>query len=141
MSISLQQKKKFYERGNILPKCVNIGCSNDVAVRNWANWSFKSECPKCQSDRKKGIIREGITIHKKKYCENIDGRLGFFCPVKSKENWIGFESSLDLDHINGNHDDNTPSNVDTYCKCCHSRKSLEMGDCSNKKNSARTFNL
>jgi len=78
MSISGIQKQKFYERGHSLPKCVNDGCGNDVAVRNWSNWSFKSECYRCQNDRKTGVIREGVIIHKKNYCENYDGHLGVY---------------------------------------------------------------
>jgi len=141
MNISEIQKNKFYERGLQLPKCINQGCNNDVAVRNWSNWSFKSECHTCQTNRKKGIVREGIIIHKKEYCENIDGHLGFNCPVPTKESWQGFQiGCLDLDHIDGNHDNNFIENVRTYCKLCHSRKSIESGDCSNKRNSSRTFN-
>ena len=141
MTISETQKNKFYELGNTLPKCVNPGCENYVAVRNWGNWSFKSECSRCQSDRKKGLRREGITIHKKEYCENIDGHLGFKCPVPTKESWKGFEiGCLDLDHIDGDHNNNSIENVKTYCKLCHNKKSVESGDCSNKKKSARIFN-
>lgn len=141
ITISNQQKKKYFERGLKLPKCVNHGCDNDVAVRSWSNWSFKSECSGCQTNRKKGIIRKSVVIHKKKYCENIDGHLGFKCPVPSKELWVGFEiGCLDLDHIDGNHSNNVPDNVKTYCKLCHNKKSIEYGDCNNKKNSARKFN-
>jgi hypothetical protein len=141
LSVSSVQKQKYFERGHTLPKCVNPGCNNDVAVRNWSNWSFKSECGRCQTDRKKGYIREGVEIHKKKYCENIDGHLGFTCPVLTKESWVGFEiGCLDLDHVDGNHNNNTPDNVKTYCKLCHNKKSIESGDCSNKKKSARKFN-
>ena len=60
--ISEIQKQKFFDRGLELPKCINDGCTNKVAVRNWSNWSFKTECSKCQNDRKKGILREGVTI-------------------------------------------------------------------------------
>ena len=142
MSISNVQKTKYYERGLILPKCVNIGCDNDVAVRSWTHWSFKTECSRCQTDRKKGVIREGIVIHKKKYCENIDGQLGFKCPVPTIEDWVGFEiGCLDLDHLDGDHNNNNTENVKTFCKLCHNRKSIDSGDCSNKKNSARNFNL
>jgi hypothetical protein len=141
MSVSDEQRIKFYSRDNKLPKCVNPGCDNNVAVRNWSNWSFKSECSRCQTDRKKGLVREGVTIHKKKYCENIDGHLGFKCPVPTKESWRGFEiGCLDLDHVDGNHDNNSTGNVKTYCKLCHNKKSIESGDCSNKKKSARIFN-
>jgi len=139
--ISEIQKQKFYERGNKLPKCVNQGCENDVAVRNWSDWSFKTECSRCQNERKKGKTIQGVTIHKKNYCENIDGQLGFDCPVPNKESWEGFEiGCLDLDHIDGDHNNNSPENVKTYCKLCHNRVSIERGDCSNKKKSARTFN-
>lgn len=141
-SISDIQREKFYERGYSLPKCINIGCDNDVAVRTWLNWSFKSECSRCQNLRKNNLIQDNIIIHKKNYCENYDGHLGFKCPVPNKDNWIGFEKGcLDLDHIDGNHDNNIPENVKTYCKLCHNRKSIETGDCSNKKKSSRTFNL
>jgi hypothetical protein len=136
VSINKTQKEKFYNLGYKLPKCVNIGCNNDVAVRNWGNWSLKSECSSCQTARKNGKIKKNIIIHKKSYCENIDGHLGFKCPVID---WKGFESGLDLDHVDGNHLNNSPENVKTYCKLCHGRKSLENGDCSNKKISARIF--
>jgi hypothetical protein len=139
--IPMIQKQKFYDAGHKLPKCINPGCNNDVAVRDWSNWSFKTECSRCQSARKKGIMLEGITIHKKSYCENIDGHLGFTCPVPNIESWRGFEiGCLDLDHVDGNHSNNSTDNVRTYCKLCHNRKSIESGDCSNKKESARTFN-
>lgn len=141
MSISNIQKQKYFDQGLSLPKCINIGCDNDVAVRNWSNWSFKTECSRCQRIRKNNQVVEGITIHKKKYCENIDGHLGFKCPVPNKENWIGFEiGCLDLDHLDGNHYNNHIDNVKTYCKLCHNRKSIENGDCSNKKMSSRNFN-
>ena len=140
-SISTIQKERFFKEGNKLPICINSGCKRDVAVRNWGNWSFKSECSRCATDRKKGRIREGIVIHKKNYCENIDGQLGFKCIIPSKKSWIGFEASLDLDHINGNHYDNKPSNVKTYCKICHTKKGLNQGDFSKNKKSGKKFNI
>jgi len=139
--LSKIQKQKFFDRGYQLPTCVNDGCDNPVVVREWKNWSFKSECSRCQTDRKKGLIREGVTIHKKTYCENIDGHLGFKCPVPSKEDWVGFEiGCFDLDHIDGDHFNNVPENVKTYCRICHIRKSIESGDCSRFKETARNFN-
>ncbi len=134
---TLQSKRKFFESHNSLPKCINHGCERDVVVRNWKTWSFKSECGSCMVDRKRNGITKGITIHKKGYCENGDGHLGFRCPIPSKECFVGFESGLDLDHINGDHMDNVPSNVKTYCKLCHGRKSIANGDTINTKISAR----
>lgn len=138
MSINQIQKEKFFANGNTLPKCVNDGCQNNVTVRNWGNWSFKSECSRCIRNRKLGIVTEGVTVHKKRYCENHNGHLGFQCPVP-KDSWTGFEVALDLDHLDGDHDNNTPENVKTYCKLCHNRKGQENGDHSNKKRSSRVF--
>ena len=149
-TLSSIQKAKFYDEGNFLPKCINIGCDNDVAVRDWKYWSFKSECSSCAKSRidKKYLIESGerviirndnrILIHKKEYCEN-NGSLGFQCPVP-RNGWVGFGNSLDLDHKDGDHQNNEPENVKTYCKLCHGRKSLESGDCNSHKTSSRKFN-
>ena len=103
-------KEKFFAEGHTLPTCVNDGCSNNVQVREWKYWSFKSECSTCATARKKGRTVAGVTRHKKAYCENHDGHLGWLCPVNE---WTGFENSLDLDHLDGNHYNNIPDNVKT----------------------------
>ncbi len=152
-TLAAQKKEKFFAEGKSLPICVNPGCNKDVVVREWKNWSFKSECDRCMKARKnKQYIMEdgmkwitdkkgnnlGIIIHKEEFCENHDGHLGFTCPVP-RDGWIGFETGLDLDHVNGNHQDNDPENVKTYCKLCHGRKSIESGDCNSNKSSARSI--
>ena len=136
--MSQEAKEKFYSEGHTLPKCVNEGCNADVSVREWKNWSFKTECSTCNSARKSGRMLDGITFHKKDYCENRDGQLGFICPV-SEEAWktSEFRSCLDLDHLDGNHYNNCKENTRTYCKLCHGRKSIQNGDCSSQKKSAR----
>jgi len=136
LSLSQQMKQKFFAEGYELPTCVNNGCNNKVLVREWKYWSFKSECSCCTNARKSGKIIPNVTIHKKRYCENHDGHLGWVCPV-SHDGWIGFENSLDLDHLDGNHYNNVPENVKTYCKLCHGRKSLINGDCDSNKSSSR----
>ena len=140
MTRSEEQKQRFFAEGHSLPKCLNDGCNNDIAVREWKNWSFKAECNACISARKKGKERPGVTKHKKEYCENIDGHLGFKCPVPTKEDWEFFQCSLDLDHTDGDKYNNTPTNVRTICKACHCRKSIEWGDCNSNKESAKQFN-
>ena len=137
-TLSAQMKAKYFAEGHSLPTCINEGCDNHVQVREWKYWSFKSECSSCATARKKGITRPGVTQHKKDYCENHDGHLGFSCPVP-RDGWIGFQNSLDLDHLDGDHNNNVPSNVKTYCKLCHGRKSLENGDCNSNKSSARNI--
>ena len=135
-TVSQQQKARFFAEGHTLPICVNDGCNNNVQVREWKYWSFKSECSSCATARKKGIDRPGVTRHKKNYCENNDGHLGWTCPVST---FVGFETSLDLDHLDGDHHNNVPSNVKTYCKLCHGRKSILNGDCNSNKSSSRSI--
>ena len=40
-TISSEMKEKFFNEGNVLPECVNHGCSRKVLVREWKYWSFK----------------------------------------------------------------------------------------------------
>ena len=65
---------------------------------------------------------------RKDYCENIDGRLGFECT--STIFWPGM---LDVDHKDGNHDNNNPDNLQTLCKCCHAYKGNINKDYKSKK--------
>ena len=88
MGIMNKMKEKFFAEGHTLPTCVNDGCNNNVQVREWKYWSFKSECSSCATARKKGVDRPGVVKHKKNYCENHDGHLGWPCPVL-KDGWIG----------------------------------------------------
>ena len=137
----LVAKERFFVEGHQLPKCVNPGCNRPVMVRDWKNWSIKSECGTCYKARITGYFgpaMAGITIHKKNYCENIDGRLGWQCPVQKKA-WtdLNMLNALDLEHTDGDHFNNTPENVTTFCKLCHGKKSANNNDCSNQKLTAR----
>lgn len=75
--------------------------------------------------------------HRKDYCENIDGRLGFVCntvlPTQEMIDAAGLEDwkpkqFLEVDHIDGNHTHNDPENLQTLCKHCHVIKSYTNGD-------------
>lgn len=55
--------------------------------------------------------------HRLDYCENVDGRLGFYCTTT-----ITSPDVLDVDHIDEGHDNNSPENCQTLCKCCHAEK-------------------
>lgn len=141
MNLGAQMKQKFFAEGNVLPRCINPGCERPVMVRDWKNWSIKSECGTCYKARVTGFrgpAMSGIEIHKKEYCENVDGRLGWQCPVPAKS-WkeLDMLNALDLEHLDGDHFNNTPENVDTICKLCHGKKSTINNDFSNTKESAR----
>ena len=134
--LGLKQEEKFYLDGHVKPYCINAGCENDVRWREKKYWSMKSECSRCENARKKGIDIPGVQAAKKTYCENRDNILSFPCPIKP-EAWEGenyFKDSLDLDHIDGNHDNNIPENIRTLCKLCHTFNSrLEKQWDSNKE--------
>jgi hypothetical protein len=55
---------------------------------------------------------------RKDYCENVDGRLGFICTTT-----IIWEGQLDVDHKDEDPSNNSSSNLQTLCKCCHAVKS------------------
>ena len=65
----------------------------------------------------------GYLLYRKDYCENIDGRLGKKCTTT-----IWWPGMLDVDHIDGNPDNNDPANLQTLCKCCHAYKTNKYGD-------------
>jgi hypothetical protein len=74
--------------------------------------------------------------HRKDYCENIDGRLGFTCtfthPTPQQLEATGLDATylgwLQVDHKDGNHTNNDPSNLQTLCACCHNIKTYQNGD-------------
>ena len=53
--------------------------------------------------------------HRKDYCENIDGRLGFKCTTTI----IDTDYQLEVDHIDENHSNSVRENLQTLCACCH----------------------
>ena len=66
-------------------------------------------------------------IFRKKYCENIDGRLGFKCTTTI----IDWKLQLDADHINGDptsHETLGAAAIQTLCKCCHAIKTKNEKD-------------
>jgi hypothetical protein len=114
--------------GQYRPCCINIGCKNPVGYTSTSKTGLRvlrTVCNPCHvAGYKKTKLPEGITQHKKTYCENIDGHLGFKCT-----SIIHFPGVLELDHIDGNHYHNLPENVETLCKICHAYKSHLNGDC------------
>ena len=77
---------------------------------------------------KGGRNRPGVKPHKKTFCENNDGRLGFKCDAT-----IINECQLEMDHIDGDRFNNVPENVQTLCRNCHAIKTKMFGDCKNNR--------
>ena len=72
--------------------------------------------------------------YRKDYCENKDSRLGFTCTAS-----IVWEGQLQVDHINGDHSDNSPKNLQTLCANCHSAKTHMFEDRDDKKGNKMTL--
>jgi hypothetical protein len=138
-------------RLNPRPSCQEHGCNNPAALirtnqkNGWKTW--RKRCGPCHNKitaakhGMKSIIeitakRKGFDSvteytnskhpylqYRKKYCENIDSRLGFKCTTT-----IQWDGMLDVDHKNGDPSDNRESNLQTLCKCCHSYKTWKEKD-------------
>jgi 5-methylcytosine-specific restriction endonuclease McrA len=134
---------KKYKYAGVLPECVNIGCSAIVALRHITQsgtYSFYTECSNCKTLRGRGekLSVKGVIQWKKDYCENVDGVLGFVCPVRIGDLVIPdvteetirtlWGSCLQFDHIDGNSHNNVPENVMTLCSVCHLIKTRTSGD-------------
>jgi cytochrome c553 len=72
--------------------------------------------------------------YRKDYCENKDGRLGHKCDAT-----IVWEGQLQVDHINGIHSDNRPSNLQTLCSNCHDYKTWLFKDREDKTGKGLTL--
>ena len=109
------------------PTCINYGCNKPVHSAGRTSTGLQIWRPYCGRCHKavggRGTYAEGVTPVKKTYCENKDGRLGFKCTAT-----IIDSCQLDLDHIDGHHYNNTPENIQTICKNCHSLKTKLNGD-------------
>ena len=135
---STRRRVAEWEKRNLRswPTCVNIGCARPCATRDWKASgipSVRTECTRCQNARGKGKTLTGVTWHKKSFCENVDGRLGFGCCLNlNADDWRDYDIHhlLDMDHVNGSGVlfDNTPENVITICRMCHGRKGKSQGD-------------
>ena len=64
-------------------------------------------------------FRYPLSVHRKSYCEHCN-----FQPVHI--------SQLDVDHIDGNRNNNDPSNLQTLCANCHRLKTHLHGDSKSK---------
>jgi hypothetical protein len=126
-TIAMQNKERYLAEGNNIPACVNQGCDNNVIVRDWKYYSFKHVCSNCNSRHKKDLpMRDGVRSYKKGYCENIDGRLKFDCPVRTDFEFPN--NVLHGDHIDGDHENNRMENLQTLCSICHMIKGQKSGD-------------
>ena len=124
------------------PKCINHGCIGLVVPMEGRitdpNPRWRVHCGHCQAaSYGKWPHRPGVTPFKTNRCSNIDRRLGFACLI----NWklAGAEGrtvKTDVDHKNGNPNDNRPRNLQELCGDCHYEKGRRSGDFNNQRRAA-----
>ena len=140
LSTSKKHLLAWLEGGHAIPNCINTGCINVVAIRHWSaqgDPSLKTECSKCSNSRTSGKTIPEVMFHKKTFCENNTGILGFICPMDAAR-YSEFPSDVfHMDHIDGNHHNNCRENLKTFCSICHTRKGKESGDFNGFKVSSR----
>lgn len=95
---------------------------------------------KCQGTHKRQESFKRIEEGKVRYPETIKPYLvekyGNKCTICQIEEWQSKPLSLHLDHIDGNSDNNFPSNLRLLCPNCHSQTETFSG--RNKKNTKRS---
>lgn len=118
------------------PSCVNPGCDNPVSYTGGNRWKhFCSHCIKVTQLRAKP--RPDVEYIRKNMCANHDGRvnLGFSCYT----NWRlvkkeGHRIITHMDHVDGDHSNNVPENLQELCPYCHDEKGRRNGDKDGWKN-------
>ncbi len=107
------------------PICEIEDCGNLVAYsskRPSGGYYFRKKCNK-HHELQYGMISSGKRKHwriKKDHCETCNFKAEHSC-------------QLDVDHIDGNHDNNEPSNLQTLCSNCHRLKTWKNKDYSKRK--------
>ena len=100
------------------PTCINQGCDHPVAFSSIYKNGTRRWRPVCWR------------CHQASYGKrNIDGRFGYKCTT-----YIPYPGALEMDHIDGNRENNTESNIQTLCKVCHSYKGHMNNDYKKNKN-------
>jgi hypothetical protein len=110
--------------------CINPGCGKPQAHdgRRW-----RVHCGHCQgASYGKHPHAPGVTPWKQGQCSNHDAHLGFPCCINYKKSpWaVGM---TEVDHRDGNRENNDPTNLDELCPMCHKHKGRISGDYNNQK--------
>ena len=99
-----------------IENCINVTAANPI--KRDGTYTFQSKCWKHRS--KKGVNGYRLSYrpylaHKGSKCD----RCGFMPE---------HEGQLDVDHIDGNHNNNDPNNLQTLCANCHRLKTITKGE-------------
>jgi len=108
------------------PKCQIDGCQNPAMYMyqyDDGTWKWRVRHGRLICGTHHERTWHPSRKHRKDYCENISGFLGFKCTTN-----LMWDGMLDVDHKNGNPSDNRKINLQTLCKCCHAYKTHKNKD-------------
>jgi hypothetical protein len=119
------------------PICINHGCNKPVTYSHKdtnGNPRYRIHCGHCQKASYGGWPHApGVTPFKTGKCSNTDGHLGFGCMIKWTKIPDWAKGMTEIDHIDGDHTNNDPGNLDELCPICHKLKGQLSGDFNNQK--------
>ena len=133
--------KKYPKRKKettVLAKCLECACSfyyNPLS-------SYGKFCSiSCCTDYKyknKSIpkIEQGLVTNSTSLKLYLTKKKGYVCEICKLVDWENKPISLHVDHIDGNSDNNLPTNIRLLCPNCHSQTSTYCG--RNTKNTKRS---
>jgi hypothetical protein len=116
------------------PTCVNPGCEKpSVPMKGRVGEDgvrYRVFCGNCHKNSYSDFpLDEGVKRFKTGRCSNTDGHLGFPCCVDwDKSETAGLKISTEIDHKNGNPNDNRKRNLQELCSICHKEKGKRNGD-------------
>jgi len=117
------------------PHCANPGCIKPVNYNGGNRWGhFCTHCIRVSQGKFKPLRH--VTYLRKFKCSNYNGKLlGFNCYTDWKlVKKDGARIITHMDHIDGDHTNNNPKNLQELCDHCHTRKSQLNGDKDGWKN-------
>lgn len=131
-----QRKSTTEMRAALKHKCKAPGCEKPLTM-----WKGPGEKDYCDEHQRNLVDYGGLATTKKVYSqmrESCCSECGFdpakLPRVKKYENSdpVMFNrlirSAITVDHIDGNHENNEPENLQTLCSNCHNIKTIENGD-------------
>lgn len=119
------------------PICINYGCGKPVTYSHKdaaGNPRYRIHCGHCQgASYGRHPHAPGVTPYKTGKCNNTDGHLGFSCVIKWTKVPDWAKGMTEIDHIDGDPNNNHPNNLDELCPMCHKLKGQRNGDYNNQK--------